>query len=139
MWKHCKKANFCRNLAKMQNSVEIVQQTELLWKLSNKENFHGNLPRTLRENFSTKLLNFCGNFETNNCIFWWSFANKTVWNLEGVLYQNSLNICKNLRQIHQTAKISVQQCCHAARVFVNLVWLFLTVCDHINRPVQNVA
>ena len=42
-------------------------------------------------------------------------------NLERILQQNSVNFCENFHKIHQTAKISAQQCCHAARVFVTLL------------------
>ena len=36
------------------------------------------------------------------------------------MQQNSVNFGENSRKIHQTAKISAQQCCHAARDFVTL-------------------
>ena len=43
-----------------------------------------------------------------------------VRHLEGILQQNSVNFGENFHKIHQTAKISAQQRCHAARVFVTL-------------------
>ena len=58
---------------KKTNSVEIVQQSELLWKLSKKVVF--------AEIFQQS--NFCWKF-SNLRMFWWNFANKTVWNLEGI-------------------------------------------------------
>ena len=45
---------------------------------------------------------------------------KTVRHLKGILRQNSVTFGENFREIQQTAEISAQQRCHAARVFVTL-------------------
>ena len=45
---------------------------------------------------------------------------KTAQHLEGILQQKSVSFHENFRKIHQTAKISAQQRCHASRVFVTL-------------------
>ena len=45
---------------------------------------------------------------------------KIEWNLEGLLRQKSINFCQHFRKINQPAKISAQQCCHTAMVFVTL-------------------
>ena len=44
LWTFSMKANCFGNFAKKQSSVEIVQKSELLWKLSNKAKFCGNIP-----------------------------------------------------------------------------------------------
>ena len=45
---------------------------------------------------------------------------KPAQHLEVILQQNRENFGEHFRKIHQTAKISAQQRCHAARVFVTL-------------------
>ena len=46
---------------------------------------------------------------------------KTARHLNGILRQNSVNFGENFCKIQQTVKISAQQSCHAAGVFVTLV------------------
>ena len=71
----------------------------MLWKFSNQENFVEIIHK-------------------QNRIFCWTFPWK---HLDGFLRQNSVNFGENFCKINQTAKISAQQRCHAAMVFVTLV------------------
>ena len=55
-----------------------------------------------------------------------NFSMKTARHLKVFLRQNSVTFGENFREIKQTAKISAQQRCHAARVFVTLATALAT-------------
>ena len=97
MWKFSKKAKFCGNSPKKRVSVETCQKSKILWKYSNKAIFGGNFSSKLH--ISVKI-----------------FRHISVY-FDGILPTKQR---ENFHKIHQTAKISAQQCCHAARVFVTL-------------------
>ena len=77
------------------------------------------MKETFCENFQEGV-SFCGKFSTKQYIFFWNFLMETVQHLGGILRQNGVNFNENFRKIPQIAKISAQQRCHAARVFVTL-------------------
>ena len=119
--------------------MEIFQPNEFLWKFFIKAAFFGLSLRHFLVEISNKS-NFLWKFPTRRQQFLWKFFNKTEYffieilhensatlggkfteiHAEGSLRQNSVNFGENFRKIHQTAKISAQLRCHAARVFVTL-------------------
>ena len=114
LWKFSNQIKFCGNLSQRQFFGEICHKGIFRWKLAMKPTFCGN--------FQQGGISFYGNFSTKQNIFLLKFSMKTVQHLEGILQQNSVNFAENFRKIHQTAKISAQQRCHAARVFVTLLY-----------------
>ena len=98
-WKLAIKATSCGNCQQGGNSF--------CWIFLTKQNiFYWNFPWKQRDTWREVHRNSC------------CFVAKTGRHLEGSLRQNSVNFGENFRKIHQTAKISAQQCCNAARVFV---------------------
>ena len=107
----------------MQGFVEIFHEGNF---------FCGNLPQRHFWWKLTRKATFCEYFQQGGSRFCdFSFLNKTEYfflnvsmktaqHMEGILRQNSVNFGEKFRKIHQTDKISTQQRCHAARVFVTL-------------------
>ena len=124
MWKCSNKATFCKNFPtkpvvveifyKGNSFVEFCHKDIFWWKLATKATFLWKFTTRVAAVFLWKFFN---NIEYS---FLLKFSLKTPRHLEGILRQNSVNFGKNFLKIHQTAKISAQQRCHAARVFVTL-------------------
>ena len=68
-------------------------------------------------------------FQQNRIFFWLNFSIKTAQTLERILRQTTIHFGENFHKINSSAKISAQQRCHAARVFVTLRTLQIRV-DH---------
>ena len=105
--KFSNKACCSRNSPTKQSFVEIYHEGNFFVKI-----FH----KGISNNVAAVLWKF---FNKREQIFLY-FSMNTVRHLERFLRQSSVNFGENFRKIHQSAEISTQQRCHAARVFVTL-------------------
>ena len=101
------KTNYWCNFSNKGFFLESFQQNKVVWICSNKATFCGNFPRKPVVVEILQPSEVLGKF-TMKATSLWKFSIKAFFR-------------GNFRKIHQTAKISMQQRCHAARVFVTLL------------------
>ena len=130
MKKYKKSVIFCGNSPACQVFVKIFKESKFLWKFSNQAD------KEILWYISSKSAKIFGAiFQQNSAKF---FTNKKKKKMEGIKQQNSVIFGENFRKIYQTAKISTQQCCYAARVFVTLICINIGVIISIVQCTVNI-